>query len=39
LTVTDDQGSAYELDITHAGGSEWIGQINLRPTRRTHPLA
>jgi hypothetical protein len=31
LTVTDDQGSAYELDITHAGGSEWIGQINLHP--------
>ena len=31
LAVTDDRGAAYELDITHAGGSEWIGRINLDP--------
>ena len=31
FTVTDDRGSAYELDFTHADGSEWISQINLRP--------
>ena len=31
LTVTDDRGAAYELDIAHAGGSEWIGRINLDP--------
>ncbi len=31
LTVTDDQGSAYELDITHADGPECIGRINLHP--------
>ena len=31
FTVTDDRGSAYKLDITHAGGSEWIGRINLDP--------
>jgi hypothetical protein len=31
LTVTDDRGSAYELDFTHAGGAEWTSQINLHP--------
>jgi hypothetical protein len=31
FTVTDDRGSAYELDFTPANGSEWISQINLRP--------
>jgi hypothetical protein len=31
FTVTDDRGSAYELDFTPADGSEWISQINLRP--------
>jgi hypothetical protein len=31
FTVTDDRGSAYELDFTHADGSDWISQINLRP--------
>jgi len=31
LTVTDDRGSAYELDYTHGGGSEWISEISLHP--------
>ena len=31
FTVTDDRGSAYELDLTPANGPEWISQINLRP--------
>jgi hypothetical protein len=31
LTVTDDRGSLYELDFTHADGSEWASQINLHP--------
>jgi len=31
FTVTDDRGSVYELDFTHADGSEWISQINLHP--------
>jgi hypothetical protein len=31
FTVTDDRGSAYELDFTPADGSEWISQINLHP--------
>jgi hypothetical protein len=31
FTVTDDRGSAYELDLTHPDGSEWVSQINLRP--------
>jgi hypothetical protein len=31
FTVTDDRGSAYELDFTDAGSSESISQINLRP--------
>ena len=31
FTVTDDRGSAYELDFTHGGGPEWISQISLRP--------
>jgi hypothetical protein len=31
FTVTDDRGSAYELDCTHADGSEWISQLNLHP--------
>jgi hypothetical protein len=31
FTVTDDRGSAYELDFTHADGSDWISQINLHP--------
>jgi hypothetical protein len=31
FTVTDDRGSAYELDLTHAQGSDWISQINLHP--------
>jgi hypothetical protein len=31
FTVTDDRGSAYKLDFTHADGPEWISQINLHP--------
>jgi hypothetical protein len=31
LTVTDDQGSAYELDVTYADGSDGVSQINLHP--------
>ena len=31
FTVTDDRGSAYELDFTPADGPEWISQLNLRP--------
>ena len=31
FTVTDDRGSAYELDFTHAGGPELTSQINLHP--------
>jgi len=31
FTVTDDRGSAYELDFAPADGSEWISQINLHP--------
>jgi hypothetical protein len=31
FTVTDNRGSAYELDFAPADGSEWISQINLRP--------
>ncbi len=31
FTVTDDRGSAYELDFAPADGSEWISQLNLRP--------
>ena len=31
FTVTDDRGSAYALDFTHGGGSEWITEINLHP--------
>ena len=29
------RGSVYELDYTYPGGTEWISQIYLRPTRRT----
>ena len=31
FTVTDDRGSAYELDLAPADGSELISQLNLRP--------
>jgi len=31
FTVTDDQGSAYELDFTRADGPAWVSQITLRP--------
>jgi hypothetical protein len=31
FTVTDDRGSAYELDFTHADGSAWVSQANLHP--------
>jgi hypothetical protein len=31
FTVTDDRGSAYELDFTHAGGPELTSQIILHP--------
>jgi hypothetical protein len=31
FTVTDDRGSAYELDFTHADGFEWISQLDLHP--------
>jgi hypothetical protein len=31
FTVTDDRGSAYELDFTHANGFAWVSQAYLRP--------
>jgi hypothetical protein len=31
FTVTDDRGSAYELDFTHADGSAWVSQADLVP--------
>jgi hypothetical protein len=31
LTVTDDRGSAYELDVTYADGPDGVSQINLHP--------
>jgi hypothetical protein len=31
FTVTDDRGTAYELDFTHTDGAQWISQINLHP--------
>jgi hypothetical protein len=31
FSVTDDQGSAYELDFTRADGPAWVSQITLRP--------
>jgi hypothetical protein len=31
FTVTDDRGTAYELDFMHADGSQWMSQINLHP--------
>jgi hypothetical protein len=31
LTVADDRGSAYELDVTYADGSDGVSQINLHP--------
>jgi hypothetical protein len=34
--VTDDRGSAYELDFTHADGSQWISQLSLHPAPPDH---
>ena len=31
FTVTDDRGTAYELDFTPADGSQWISQVSLHP--------
>jgi hypothetical protein len=31
FTVTDDRGTAYELDFTPADGAQWISQIHLHP--------